>query len=88
MPESGSQLYHALFDRRAGERGKSAGQGWFRDVVVREGCNDDVRKKNAGGDPVGSRPRLQAVRPAAAGGSLSVVHEMTLVQDLRAAAHQ
>ena len=44
--------------------------------------------ENAGGDPVGPRPRLQAVRPAAAGGSLSVVHEMTLVQDLCAAAHQ
>ena len=52
MPESGSQLYHALFDRRAGERGKSAGQGRFRDAVVREGCNNDVRKKNAGGDPL------------------------------------
>ena len=44
--------------------------------------------ENTGGDPVGPRPRLTAVRPAAAGGSLSVVHEMTLVQDLRAAAHQ
>ena len=44
--------------------------------------------ENAGGDPVGPRPRLTAVRPAAAGGSLSVVHEMTLVQDLRAGAHQ
>ena len=44
--------------------------------------------ENAGGDPVGPRPRLTAVRPAAAGSSLSVVHEMTLVQDLRAAAHQ
>ena len=42
----------------------------------------------AGEDPVGPRPRLEAVRPAAAGGSLSVVHEMTLVQDLCAAAHQ
>ena len=41
--------------------------------------------ENAGGDPVGP---LTAVRPAAAGSSLSVVHEMTLVQDLRAAAHQ
>ena len=44
--------------------------------------------RNAGGDPVGPRPRLKAVRPVAAGGSLSVVHEMTLVQDLCAAAHQ
>ena len=44
--------------------------------------------ENAGGDPVGPRPRLTAVRPAAAGGSLSVVHEMTLIQDLCAAAHQ
>ena len=44
--------------------------------------------ENAGGDPIGPRPRLTAVRPAAAGGSLSVVHEMTLVQDLCAAAHQ
>lgn len=88
VPESGSQLYHAVFDRRAGERDKSAGQGLFRDAVVANGHNNDVRKKNAGGDPVGPRPRLQAVRPAAAGGSLSVVHEMTLVQDLRAAAHQ
>lgn len=52
MPESGSQLYHVGFDRRAGERGKSAGQGWFRDVVIREGYNNDVRKKNAGGDPL------------------------------------
>ena len=47
-----------------------------------------LEHENAGGDPVGPRPRLQAVRPAAAGGSLSVVHEMTLVQDLCAAAHQ
>ena len=44
--------------------------------------------ENAGGDPVGPRPRLQAVRPAAAGSSLSVVHEMAFVQDLRAGAHQ
>ena len=44
--------------------------------------------ENADEDPVGPRPRLQAVRPAAAGSSLSVVHEMTLVQDLCAAAHQ
>ena len=44
--------------------------------------------ENAGGDPVGPRPRLKAVCPAAAGGSLSVVHEMTLVQDLCAGAHQ
>ena len=44
--------------------------------------------ENAGGDPVGPRSRLTTVRPAAAGGSLSVVHEMTLVQDLCAAAHQ
>ena len=88
VPESGSQLYHAAFDRRARERGKSAGQGLFRDAVVANGHNNDVHKKNVGGDPVGPRPRLQAVRPAAAGSSLSVVHEMTLVQDLRAAAHQ
>ena len=47
-----------------------------------------LEHENAGGDPVGPRPRLQAVRPAAAGGSLSVIHEMTLVQDLCAAAHQ
>ena len=44
--------------------------------------------ENAGGDPVGPRPRLYAVRPAAAGGSLSVVHEMTLVQDLCTGTHQ
>ena len=88
VPESGSQLYHAPFDRCAGERGESAGQGRFRDAVVRSGRNNDVRKKNAGGDPVGPRPRLQTVRPATAGSSLSVVHKMTLVQDLRAAAHQ
>ena len=88
MPESGLQLYHALFDRCAGEMHERAGQGWFRDVVIREGRNNDVRKKNAGGDPVGPRPRLKAVRPATAGSSLSVVHEMTLVQDLRAATHQ
>ena len=52
MPESGSQLYHALFDRRAGERNKSAGQEQFRDAVVANGHNTDVRKKNAGGDPL------------------------------------
>ena len=34
------------------------------------------------------RPRLEAVRPAAAGAVTSVVHEMALVQDLRASAHQ
>ena len=33
-------------------------------------------------------PRLEAVRPAAAGAMTSVVHEMTLIQDLRASAHQ
>ena len=37
---------------------------------------------------LGPRPRLKAVRPAAAGGSLSVVHEVALVQDLCASAHQ
>ena len=47
-----------------------------------------LEHENAGGDPVGPRPCLQAVRPAAAGGALSIVHEMTLVQDLCAAAHQ
>ena len=88
MPESGSELYHALFDRCAVERGESVGQEWFRDAVVGKGRDNDVRKKNAGGDPVGPRTRLKAVCPAAAGGSLSVVHEMTLVQDLCAAAHQ
>jgi len=51
VPESGSQLYHAPFDRCAGERGESAGQGRFRDAVVISGRNNDVRKKNAGGDP-------------------------------------
>lgn len=64
MPESDSQLYHALFDRCAGERGESAGQGWFRDAVVREGRNNDVRKKNAGGDPlVPARARKPCVPP-------------------------
>ena len=81
-------MYHALFDRCAGEMCERAGQERFRDVVIREGRNNDVRKKNAGGDPVGPRPRLKAVRPAAAGGSLSVVHEVALVQDLCASAHQ
>ena len=52
MPESGSQLYHALFDRRAGERIKSAGQERFRDAGIANGYNTDVRKKNAGGDPL------------------------------------
>ena len=51
MPESGLQLYHALFDRCAGEMCERAGQERFRDVVIREGRNNDVRKKNAGGDP-------------------------------------
>ena len=54
-------------------------------------CRVEQRRfeyENADEDPVGPRPRLQAVRPAAAGSSLSVVHEMTLVQDLCAAAHQ
>ena len=54
-------------------------------------CRVEQRRfeyENADEDPVGPRPRLQAVRPAAAGSSLSVVHEMTLVQDLRASAHQ
>ena len=41
-----------------------------------------------GRGPVGPRPRLKAVRPAEAGAMQSVVHEMTLVQDLRAGAHQ
>ena len=41
-----------------------------------------------GQGPVGPRPRLEAVRPAVAGGSLSVVHEMAFVQDLCASAHQ
>lgn len=38
--------------------------------------------------PVGPRPRLTAVRSATAGAVTSVVHEMTLVQDLCAGAHQ
>ena len=33
-------------------------------------------------------PRLEAVRPAAAGAVISVVHEMAFVQDLCASAHQ
>ena len=41
-----------------------------------------------GRGPVGPCPRLQAVRPAPAGAMTSVVHEMTLVQDLCAGAHQ
>ena len=88
VPESGSQLYHALFNRCARERGESAGQELFCDAVVGKGCNNDVCKKKRGRGPCGPRPRLRAEPPAAAGGSLSVVHEMTLVEDLCAAAHQ
>ena len=33
-------------------------------------------------------PRLEAVRPAAAGAVISVVHEMAFVQDLCASAHK
>ena len=52
VPESGSQLYHAPFDRCAGERDESAGQERFRDVVVGKGCNMMCARKNAGGDRV------------------------------------
>ena len=45
-----------------------------------------IEKRGRG--PVGPCPRLQAVRPAPAGAMTSVVHEMTLVQDLCAGAHQ
>ena len=47
-----------------------------------------ARIMNCGRGPLGPRPHLQAVRPAEAGAMQSVVHEMTLVQDLCAAAHQ
>ena len=47
-----------------------------------------ARIMNCGRGPLGPRPHLQAVRPAEAGAMQSVVHEMTLVQDLRAGAHQ
>ena len=68
MPESGSQLYHALFDRCAVERDESAGQELFRDAVVGKGWNNDVRKKNAGGDRVvparASKPCVPPLREA------------------------
>lgn len=57
VPVSGSHLYHALYDRRARERDKSAGQEQFRNAIVGKGRNNDVRKKNAGGDLVGPRAR-------------------------------
>ena len=46
------------------------------------------RIMNCGRGPLGPRPHLQAVRPAEAGAMQSVVHEVALVQDLRADAHQ
>ena len=84
VPESGSQLYHALLDRCAGRGSKVRVRSGF----VTQSSTTMCARKNAGGDPVGPRPRLTAVRPAAAGGSLSVVHEVALVQDLCASAHQ
>ena len=63
MPESGSQLYHAVFDRRAGERSKSADQERFRDAVVANRRNNDVRKNNAGGDPLVPARALQPCVP-------------------------
>ena len=41
-----------------------------------------------GGDPSAPARTSSVTRPAAAGGSLSVGHEMALVQDLGAGAHQ
>ena len=60
------------------------------DFVTQSSATGATRcaQEKRGRGPVGPRPRLQAVRPGAAGGSLSVVHEMTLVQDLCAATHQ
>ena len=51
VPESGSQLYHVVFDRRAGERSKSAGQERFRDAVVGNGGNNDGARKTRAGTP-------------------------------------
>ena len=45
-------------------------------------------QEKRGRGPVGPRPRLTAVRSATAGAVTSVVHEMTLVQDLCTGAHQ
>ena len=63
VPESGSQLYHAVFDRRAGERSKSADQERFRDAGIANRSNNDVRKKNAGGDPTVPARALQLYVP-------------------------
>jgi len=41
-----------VFDRRAGERSKSTDQERFRDAGIANRRNNDVRKKNAGGDPL------------------------------------
>ena len=49
---------------------------------------DSVGLVRRGQGPVGPCPRLEAVRPAAAGAVKSVVHEMAFVQDLCASAHQ
>ena len=73
-----------------GARGREVKMRVMSDFVTQSSATGATRcaQENAGGDPVGPRPRLTAVRPATAGSSLSVVHEMTLVQDLCAAAHQ
>ena len=57
-------------------------------TCVPQACGRLSWNSKARAGTLGPRPRLQAVRPAAAGGTVSVVHEVTLIQDLRARAHQ
>lgn len=73
-----------------GARGRGSKVRVRSDFVTQSSATGATRcvQEKRGRGPVGPRPRLQAVRPGAAGGSLSVVHEMTLVQDLCAGAHQ
>lgn len=68
VPESGSQLYHVPFDRCAGERGESAGQERFRDVVVRSRRKETSRGKARAGTPLvparASQPCVPPLREA------------------------
>ena len=73
-----------------GARGRGAKVRVRSDFVTQSSATGATRcaQEKRGRGAVGPRPRLQAERPAAAGGSLSVVHEVALVQDLCASAHQ
>ena len=83
VPDSDPQLYHGVFDRRATSSHEIAEELRIRD----ERYADSGMRGPGGGHTVPARASAVPL-PAAAGGSVSVVHEVTLIQDLRAGTHQ